>query len=936
MQLLRLSWRKPEFAPEHPGFPFYGRMKELVSIKADDLFEAINAIYKDPNIPVRLMPGCCMICPPSPHYDPQTNLSVLRVLVVSFQVWRVGLDVNPFFIRHEAKDLEPAVAAVEIALVVEHLHSAAAGRHEQPVSIVVLGDSISTRFNTKGHNMGIKSLRFPFPTSILLLAFALCLCATRGHAEPYRVTWNSPSTDSSGSMPLGNGDIGLNVWVEGDGDLIFYISKTDTWSGNARLLKVGRIRILLDPNPFALGQPFKQTLNVRAGVIEIEAGADERKVNLRVWVDANYPAIRVEAKSERPCAMRVRLDLWRTASRQLEKKERFSAYGLMESPTPVVVEADTVLNGQENRVVWFHRNNKSLWTDSLRLQHMAHYISRAADPLLHRTFGGLIQGEGLVSSHARELRSTAKRKKHRATVYVLTAQSPDVAGWLGEMKALAETDSQDEGSARAAHEQWWRAFWDRSWIRLAPAGGTSQAVALEAEKISRGYVLQRFVSACAGRGAFPIKFNGTLFTVDSREDGEHFDADYRRWGGPYWFQNTRLVYWPMLASGDTDMMRPLFRMFSDALPFSRDRTRTYFNHGGAFFPETMYFWGAYAMDNYGWEREDDMPIGVTVNRYIRYHYDGALELLSLMLEYYAHTQDDTFLTEDLFPMAEAILTFFYEHYRPRENGKMHFEPSQALETWQIAIDPLPPIAGLRRVLHDLLALPEHLTTDTQRSTWRTIAKALPDLPTEKVDGETVLIPAAEILEEARNSETPELYAIFPYRLYGVGKPDLDVAIRTFLRRKIQGNTGWRQDDMQAAVLGLTEEARTRLNDRMSRKHPGSRFPAFWGPNFDWIPDQDHGGNALMTLQCMLIQAEGRTIHLLPTWPREWNVDFKLHAPYKTIVEGTYVDGILTSVKVTPESRQGDLVIHAARAARSCQHDARAEHRTGTFARVPPQ
>ena len=74
MQLLRLSWRKPEFAPEHPGFPFYGRMKELVSIKADDLFEAINAIYKDPNIPVRLMPGCCMICPPCSHYDPQTNL----------------------------------------------------------------------------------------------------------------------------------------------------------------------------------------------------------------------------------------------------------------------------------------------------------------------------------------------------------------------------------------------------------------------------------------------------------------------------------------------------------------------------------------------------------------------------------------------------------------------------------------------------------------------------------------------------------------------------------------------------------------------------------------------------------------------------------------------------------------------------------------------
>ena len=214
-------------------------------------------------------------------------------------------------------------------------------------------------------------------------------------------------------------------------------------------MKVGRIRVSLDPNPFAHEQPFEQTLDVRTGVIEIEAGADERKVNLRVWVDANYPAIRVEAESEQPCDLRVRLDPWRTAPRELENRERFSAYGLMESPAPVVVEADTILNEQENRIVWFHRNTQSIWADTLRLQHMGHWISEAPDPLLHRTFGGLIQGEGLVASHDGELRSTAARTGHGATVYVLTAQSPTVADWLSEVKALAEADSRDDGSARA-------------------------------------------------------------------------------------------------------------------------------------------------------------------------------------------------------------------------------------------------------------------------------------------------------------------------------------------------------------------------------------------------------------------------------------------------------------------------------------------------------
>ena len=70
-------------------------------------------------------------------------------------------------------------------------------------------------------------------------------------------------------------------------------------------------------------------------------------------------------------------------------------------------------------------------------------------------------------------------------------------------------------------------------------------------------------------GAYPIKFNGSIFTVDSPP----LDPDYRRWGGPYWWQNTRLPYWPMLASGDFDLMQPMFRMYRESLPLAAERTR---------------------------------------------------------------------------------------------------------------------------------------------------------------------------------------------------------------------------------------------------------------------------------------------------------------------------------------------------------------------------
>jgi hypothetical protein len=81
----------------------------------------------------------------------------------------------------------------------------------------------------------------------------------------------------------------------------------------------------------------------------------------------------------------------------------------------------------------------------------------------------------------------------------------------------------------------------------------------------------------------------------------------------------------------------------------------------------------------------------------------------------------------------------------------------------------------------------------------------------------------------------------------------------------------------------------------------------WGPNNDELPDMDHGGVGQMALQLMLLQAEGDKLLLFPAWPKEWDVEFKLHAPQNTIVEGVYCDGKLEQLKVTPHSRAKDII-----------------------------
>jgi hypothetical protein len=259
------------------------------------------------------------------------------------------------------------------------------------------------------------------------------------------------------------------------------------------------------------------------------------------------------------------------------------------------------------------------------------------------------------------------------------------------------------------------------------------------------------------------------------------------------------------------------------------------------------------------------------------------------------------------PLADAALEFYAAHYPRDAAGKLHIAPSQALETWQNAVNPLPPIAGLRRVCEGLLGLPALLTGPAPRPRWKALRDALPDLPSSGAADQRVLAAAGEILEDEKNSENPELYAVFPYRLFGVLKPGLEMARRTWESRRHKGDNGWRQDSIQAAFLGLAREAACGLLTRLADKNPRARFPVFWGPNYDWVPDQDHGGTALMTLQSMLLQNDGRRILLFPAWPREWDVEFKLHASLATTVQGVWRGGKLASLTVDPPERKADVV-----------------------------
>jgi len=736
------------------------------------------------------------------------------------------------------------------------------------------------------------------------------------HVPPPPVLWDAPSGDYRGSMPLGNGDIGLNAWVDDRGDVVFYIGKTDAWGDNGRLLKVGRVRVACDPPIDPAAADFSQELDVETGTIRIRLALADRRLAWQLWVDANHPVIHVTLDSADTVTTTATIEPWRTARTTLPSIEVSDVMLDRSKPdtmhAPTVVEPDSLLAEGHGQIGWYHHNGKSVGPQlTATIQGLPY--DPTTDPLLHRTFGAIVTAVAGMRIDPRTLR-TPPGRSHRLNIYVRTEQQATPAQWIAGTRAVIRRVEQIPfDQRRREHRRWWKAFWQRSWIDLTGRAGAKAAgqggekeAGNDAAIVARGYRLQRFITACAGRGAYPIKFNGSIFTVPSPD--RPGDADYRRWGPGYWWQNTRLPYMSLCASGDVDCMKPLFRMYGGpVLQTSMARTRRYFHHAGAFFPECIYFWGAVFSDTYGWQPVDQRADPLQQSGWHKWEWVSGLELAWLMLDYYDYTLDAKFLSGQALPTAEQVLLFFDRHYRPDSHGKLVLHPAQAAETWWDCTNPMPELAGLHAVTERLLRLPAGLTGSSERAFWKALKKKLPALPLREVDGVRMLAPA-ERFAIKHNIENPELYAVFPFRLVAFEKPTAPLGIAALKHRWDRGNIGWRQDDVFMAYLGLAEQARDYVVGRAGKKDPNSRFPAFWGPNYDWVPDQDHGSILMKAVQAMLLQTEGRKIYLLPALPHDWDVDFKLHAPYRTTVACTVEGGRIVRLKVTPPERADDVTV----------------------------
>jgi hypothetical protein len=749
------------------------------------------------------------------------------------------------------------------------------------------------------------------------------------HAEvptDYNVVWTSPSADSLDSMPLsGSRGAGANVWVQ-DGSLWLYLAHNSAYDSQGRLLKLGCLR-LTPPGGGFDAATFRQELDLARGQILVSGvNAKGEKTAVTFWFAGE--TLLIESSDDLPGVWEIHYATWRDVPRDKLNLDMWASHSL---------PADTV-DAQPDHLLWFQRNADHDPLLPRRAEAQGLPADQAFDTTSRRIFGGALAAAGGLTFVGSEPAAwqdwpggrrwtyhTAPRTPLVLAVALRAAEDMDPAAWPAEARALLDRTTRH--SARRAEAARWKEFWTRSSIVINRDRGPADP----AWQVGRNHALFRYMLACNQGGEFPLLFNGGIFTTDNppgRITGNNnselpvrpaspLSPDFRRWMFcGFMSQNQRWLAWPALAAGDADLVEPSIRFYRDRSRIAAVRARL--NHAeGVVYTEPLDIWGLCATG--------DRPDGLCGHQHLTYHFAMMLEHALIAL----HTR--TYSGADLAPDLDWIigtLRFFDSFYRAQHKqrhgselntfGRLVIYPGSAVEAVTGATNPIDAVSGLLAVSDALLALPDSVLSAERRATVAAFRATLPDLPVGERDGRRSLL-IADSYEQTYNAwEFPEMYAAWPYRRVGVTVPGtlelarttLDTIQKPWADKVLHHDFSWMPNIVNAASAGRTDRAAALLVDKMSDRKAQVRFPAFFGPGHDWLPDHNWGGSGTTGLQEMLLQpdAAGEKLHLLPAWPRDWDVEFKLHAPRATTIELTYRDGKIERLDVTPASRRADLVL----------------------------
>jgi hypothetical protein len=546
------------------------------------------------------------------------------------------------------------------------------------------------------------------------------------------IVYQRPSTDWVEGLPLGNGDVGALVSGSAGKEQTFYLDKTDVWytapdSTALGRSYVGTVRICYRSGAGRFAQRLslgRAEVETRDGQFHSVARVDALHNRLEVEFRAPEAEIEVERK---PVTLWVdRKSSYKNAERLFGSWSRVTPPAVLQALRAEAAKAPhtQVDWGQGGDSCWFLHTAPNLRTAVMLQVSGADVVWQPSGD----GFRGKLTRGGLV----------------RLQVALATSrENPDP---LSRAKQILGP------SDRAAHLEWWRQFWSRSWIELP-------------DKLEENlWYIGLYQQASCSRSDQAVSFFGLWHPLD-----------YRTWYDDYTTDaQVEMMWWQCFGSNHLELLYPSHRTFGRFVADLVEHTPG----AGMLLPhELLPEWAGGAAFFTGANHHKGSGPWYTMNFWWDYLYSG----------------DREFLREVTYPLLRMTADYLSSALVKEADGRYHCLNSQSPEQENTPRDNIYDWAMLISFYRAVIRASEVLDVDSSlRAEWRERLDHLFPPPT---DGKT--------LWEAPNNPHPYrchpvvMFPLYPTNAISYGSPLFESARRTV--PVVTRLLGFRYEDRHAAI-----------------------------------------------------------------------------------------------------------------------------------------
>jgi alpha-L-fucosidase 2 len=446
------------------------------------------------------------------------------------------------------------------------------------------------------------------------------------------------------------------------------------------------------------------------------------------------------------------------------------------------------------------------------------------------------------------------------TIWVALSTRLNAAGndSVTEAKAaLAGVKNAGFAATQTAYQDFWHGFWSRSFVQYSGRDG-------EADYLESMYYLSTYIIAAGGYGNYPFHFINGVFRAT---------GDDTKWSSAYWYWNQRNIYHSFLASNHPELVDTFNDLYARNYDVLKADTQSRYDIDGLWVPETM-----------GW---DGNPNGTINSTFTDHIWSTGTEAAMNMYLQYEYTGDETYLQDTAYPfMREAAKFYLGKLSKDADTGEYFMADGNAHETYWDVKNAITDLASVRRMFPVVIALSEKLGVD---ATLRPqLQDVLDNLHEYQLDGD-VYLPHDPPAVAQSNGENVSCELIWPYDLTGLGAADYDQAVATWNARPNPYGNVWANDAIQAARLGLGDEAFEGMKLMLDKYQT---YPNSFTDNTNGVFEY-HGAH-LLAVNESLLHSYGDALRILPALPE----DSEFIARFSLAARGGFI--------VSAERDAGDL------------------------------